>query len=240
MQATTVAAQGTAETKFNLATFHISLSETGDTVPAAKALLSRSVDALNEAVESLKQTLSVEFVKNSVCTSSSTQEKWEYNRKTQERENKGFQMAYSMSFDVDNLDQVSGIYDALTSIPKINVQQPIFALKSKNHEKLNTKALQLAQKRIVDRFAMECETLGLNSADFEIVNWEATYSDSNRSDRVSKGARTFAVAAALGGSSAELIGAPLEGASNSGPVIGFAVGLASVTVNLEVGYARKA
>jgi uncharacterized protein YggE len=242
MQATTVAAQGTAETKFNLVTFHVSLSEDGDTVPAAKALLTKAVDGLNEAVESLKQTLGVEFVKNSLRTSSSTQEKWEYNRKTQENENKGFQMTYSMSFDVDDLEQVSRIYDALTSIPKINVTQPAFALKAKNREKLNAKALQLSWKKVADRFAMECETLGLTASDFEVVNWEATYSDSRRSDRVAKGVRAFAAgapAAARGGASMESADEPIEGSAMGEPVIGFTVGLASVTANLEVGYARK-
>lgn len=245
MQATTVAAQGTAETKYNLVTFNVSLSEDGQTVPNAKARLTKAIDALNEAVESAKKELSLEFVKNSVRTSSNTSEKWEYNRKTNENEQQGYTMSYSLSFDIDDLDQVSKVYDALTSIPKVTVHQPFFSLKAKNREKLNRKALQAAQKKVEDRFAMECEILGLTASDFEIASWEATYSDSRRSDRVARGTRAYAMAAAAPaggggvGASFESADAPIEGASNSEPVIGFTVGLASVTANLEVGYARK-
>jgi hypothetical protein len=90
---------------------------------------------------------------------------------------------------------------------------------------------------------MECEILGLNPAEFEIASWEATYSDSQRSDRVAKGTRLAAmssrgggapVASAYSADSIESAAAPEE------PAIGFTVGLASVTANLEVGYIRKA
>lgn len=239
MQATTVAAQGTAETKFNLVTFSVSLSEAASTVPAAKVKLTKAIEGLNQSLEDVRKALSLEFVKNSVRTSSSTQENWEYIGKQNKRELQGFTMSYSLSFDIDDLDQVSKVYDALTSIPKVSVRQPAFSLK--NRDKLNKRALKAAWKRVEERFEMECETLGLLPGDFQVSNWETSYSDSQRSDRVAKGARAFAAAGApsmaLGGSA----DAEIESASSSAdePAIGFTVGLASVTVNLEVGYARK-
>lgn len=242
MQATTVAAQGTAETKFDRVTFSVSLSEDGSTVPAAKTKLAKAVEGLNEAVEAVKKDLNLEFVKNSVRTSSNTQEKWEYNRKTNENESRGYTMSYVLSFDVDDLEVVSRVYDALTSIPKVNVRQPAFWLK--NRDRLNKKALKVAWKKVEERIAMECEILGLQVGDFEVCNWETNYSDSQRSDRVAKGARV-----AMARASAAPVGAvyspQLESASlempeeDAAPAIGFTVGMATVTVNLEVGYIRK-
>jgi uncharacterized protein YggE len=246
MQATTVAAQGTASTKFNLVTFSVSLSEDGQTVPNAKTKLSRAVEGLNEALAATKQALNLEFVKNSVRESSQTNEKWEYVGKENRRELRGYTMTYSLSFDIDDLDQVSKVYDALTSIPKISVHQPAFSLK--NRDRLNKRALKVAWKKVEERIAMECETLGLNKDDLEVSNWETSYSDSQRSDRVAKGATAYAASMRVAGGApgsarnsansadmdiVESAAAPQE------PAIGFTVGLASVTVNLEVGYTRK-
>lgn len=238
MPATTVAAQGTAETKFDRVTFSVSLSEEADTVPEAKAQLGKAIEALNEAVEAVKKNQNLEFVKNSVRTSSNTQENWEWiGKNNNKRELRGYTMSYVLSFDVDDLDVVSRVYDALTSIPRISVRQPAFWLKNK--DRLNKKALKQAQKKVEERFAMECEILGLQPDQFEVASWETNYSDSQRSDRVAKGVRAFAAGAPVGAA------ASLEGASydaemaEAEPAIGFTVGLASVTVNLEVGYIRK-
>jgi len=239
MQATTVAAQGTAETKFDLVTFSVHLNEEAQTVPSAKSKLTKAVEALNKSLEDVKKALNLEFVKNSVRTSSSTNEHWEYVGKNNKRELQGYTMQYSMFFDINDLDKVNQVYDALTSIPKIQVNAPVFRLKNK--DRLNKRALKSAWFKVEERFAMECEILGLSKDAFEVSNWETSYSDSQRSDRVAKGARAYAVAAAapmaaLGGAADEAI----EGSANGEPAIGFTVGLASVTVNLEVGFVRKA
>ena len=170
MQATTVAAQGTAETKFNLVTFSVSLSEAAQTVPNAKVKLTKAIEGLNQSLEDVKKALSLEYVKNSLRTSSSTQENWEYVGKQNKRELQGFTMTYSLSFDLSDLDQVGKVYDALTSIPKITVHQPAFSLK--NRDKLNKRALKDAWKKVEERFEMECATLGLLPTDFEVSNWE--------------------------------------------------------------------
>lgn len=244
MQATTVAAQGTAETKFNQVTFSVHLAEEAQTVPNAKKKLGLAIFGLNEALDEVKKELNFEFVKNSVRTSSNTQENWEYVGKNNTRELKGYTMNYSLAFSVDDLDLVSKIYDALTSIPKVRVLPPAFSLK--NHDRLNKRALKVAQKKVEERFAMECEILGLSPADFEIASWETSYSDSQRSDRVAKGNRIAAMSARGGGApgasnySSTDINVIESAAAPEEPAIGFTVGLASVTVNLEVGYIRKA
>lgn len=243
MQATTVAAQGTATTKFNLVTFAIHLNAIEKTVPAAKAKLAKQIEALNESLESLKKNLNLEFVKNSVRTWSQTQESHEWNGNKQVF--KGHQITFTQYFDIDDLTQVNKVYDALTSLSEIRVNPPVFGLK--NHDRLNKRALKAAWKKVEERFIMECETLGLDHNNFEIANWEATYSDSQRSDRVAKGARAYAAggarvgAAAAAPESAMMDDEAIEGsAGDAAPAIGFTVGLASVTANLEVGYARKA
>ena len=214
--------------------------------PNAKAKLSKAVEGLNEALAAVKKDLGIEFIKNSVRESSQTGERWEYVGKQNKRELQGYTMTYSLSFDIDDLDLVGKVYDALTSIPKISVHQPAFNLK--NRDRLNKRALKVAWKKVEERIAMECETLGLNKDDFEVSNWETSYSDSQRSDRVAKGAQAYAASARVAG------GAPgaARNSANSAdmdvvessagpqePAIGFTVGLASVTVNLEVGYTRK-
>jgi uncharacterized protein YggE len=236
MQATTVAAQGTAETQFDRVTFSVVLSEEGTTVPEAKAKLAEAIDGLNKAVESVKQKLNLEFIKNSVRSSSNTTENWEWvGKNNQKRELQGYTMNYVLSFDVDDLDVVSRVYDALTSIEKVQVRQPAFWLK--NRDRLNKKALKVAWKKVEERFAMECETLGLQFTDFEVCNWETNYSDSQRSDRVAKGTRHAMASAGAVRASADV--EAVEGSAHEEPAIGFTVGLASVTVNLEVGYIRR-
>jgi len=239
MQATTVAAQGTAETKFNQVTFSVHLTEEAQTVPNAKNKLGLAILGLNEALDEVKKELGLEFVKNSVRTSSSTQENWEYVGKNNTRELKGYTMSYSLAFSISDLDKVSKVYDALTSIPKVRVLPPAFSLK--NHDRLNKRALKAAQKKVEERFAMECEILGLVPADFEIASWETSYSDSQRSDRVAKmSMRSVAPMAGAQNYSSTDINIIESAAAPHEPAIGFTVGLASVTVNLEIGYVRKA
>lgn len=237
MQATTVAAQGTAETPYNLAGFNISLHADGSTVPMAKLKLKKQVDALMEALTAMKKDLSLEFVKNSIRSSSHVQEKWEWLKN--KNEFRGYDASYSYHFQVSDLDQVSKIYDILTSLQEVRVQSPYYALK--NADKLNKKALKHAFEKVTERFESECKILGLNPSDFEIASWEVSYSDSRRSDRVANAARRAAAAPAAMAvaAAASLESASGGGAEDSEP-LELVTGLASVTVNLEVGYARRA
>lgn len=250
---TTVAAQGEAEAPFTLAHFHLNLVATATTVPVAKTRLGVAISQLNAALEALKTNLSLDFVKNSLRTSSSVQDVYDYNRTTGEQTHKGYNINYYMSFDIDNLDRVGAVYDALTYLNvsdtanvKLTISNPDFSLK--NRDRLNKRALKNAFRQVQDRFETECEVLGLDPLTFEIVSWEANYSDSQRSDRVGKNMRSALgrpAASALGGKVGEAFGAASEdiGGSVEGagmPVIDFNVGLATVTVNLEVGYTRRA
>jgi uncharacterized protein YggE len=234
MQATTVAAQGEAETNFNLAGFTVSLSSLAQTVPSSKAKLKNKVDDLMSALTKLQTDLSLTFVKNSVRSSSNVQEKHEWVKQTQEF--KGYETSYHYSFQIDDMEKVNQVYDVLTSLPEVKVASPAFGLK--NRDKLNKKALKHAFEKVQDRFDAECAVLGLSSADFEIVSWETHYSDSQRSQRVS--AATVGAARRMAAAPEAALASFASDASGGSAPLDLVTGLASVTVNLEVGYARKA
>lgn len=236
---TTVAAQGQAEAPHNLAHFSLTLKDEGSTVPVAKARLKKQVEALNAALISMKTNLSLEFVKNSLRTSSNVQQKWEYNQKKRENEFTGYQATYSVSFTVDDLDKVSEVYDVLTNLDKVQVNHPSFSLK--NRDRLNKKALKRAFENVQARFEEECNVMGLRIDDFEVGTWEVTYSDSQRSDRVAKGVRAFAAGAPIGAAMEESasFGAAGGGADDEDTLLEITPGNATVTVNLEVGYIRR-
>lgn len=230
MPVTTVAAQGTAETEYDLVTFTLSLSETASTVPAAKARLQLKVERLDESLTQLCQKLNLEFVKNSVRKGSSVHEKYNYDRNANENRFVGYEMQYTMSFQVSDMELVNDVYDALTSLPEVRVNNPSFSLK--NHDRLNRKALKRAWEKVEERFESECEVLGLDPADFVADSWETNYSDSQRNDRLAaRGAMAYAEGA---------VGAAAP-AGGAGPrQLDIVSGLAVVTVNLEVAYVRKA
>ena len=220
--ATTVAAMGEAKCDFNLATFRLSLVATKPSVPEAKQDLKKKADALQLALDDMKKSLDLEFVKNSVISTSNVRElhEWEKNKDVF----KGFQASYSYQFQIDDLDKVSQVYDTLTSLPEISTSSPSYGLKSK--EKLNKKALKDAFEKVTDRFEVECGILGLKPEDFEVLTWEASYSDSQRSNM---GRRALRASAASFESAVEMDGEPLE----------LVAGQATVSVNLEVAFARK-
>lgn len=257
MEATTVAAQGSAEASFDYAHFTITLTGLSPSITNAKRSLAEAIAELNATLDMLKTNESFEFVKNSVTTNSSVQEKYEWERRGEVNENvfKGYQVFYQMSFQIDNLDLVSKVYDVLTSLTsvgdnvKVKVFSPSFSITPRTRERLNKKALKKAWEKVEERFETECDVLALDPTAFEVATWEVSYSDSVRSDRVSN--RLTAKHSVVGGAApamarAYAASASFESASLGGddeidaPIIEIQVGQAEVTVNLEVGFARKA
>lgn len=239
MQATTVAARGEAETDYNLAGFSVALTALSSSVPLAKAKLKTKVDELNKAITDMKAKLGLEFVKGSVRGSSNVTEKHEWVKNVQEF--KGYEASYIYSFQIDKMDKISEVYDVLTSLSQAQVYAPTFGLK--NRDKINKKALKHAFEKVSERFVTECKILGLDPTDFEIASWEASYSDSARSSRVGSNMRAMSASGgARGGSApaAQSYSATSINIIDDDQSIDLIVGLASVTVNLEVGYARKA
>lgn len=243
MQATTVAAQGLAEAPYTIANFGVFLSSKGKDVPEAKKLMKSQIETLNQALLKMQTDLSLEFVKNSVHTSSQVQEDWEYVKNT--RELKGYVLTYNLSFQIDDLDKVNQVFDVLTSLSEVRVSNPSFGLKPAQREKLSKKALKNAFAKAYERFETECSVLGLDVTEFEISNWEVTYHDSRRGNRVSNAMSARAAASNMAYEGVALASA----AGPSGPTgaIGAAMdeidlvsGLAEVAVNIEVGYAKKA
>lgn len=236
MQATTVAARGVAESPYTVAGFSLSLSDKGTTVPSAKSKLKTKVEDLNKALEDLRTKLGIEFVKNSVRASSNVQEDYEY--KNNKHQFVGYIVNYGFSFQIDDLDKVNEVYDTLTSLAEVKVSSPSFGLKTPQREKLGKKALKNAFAKATERFETECKVLNLNPNDFEISNWEVTYGDSQRGNRVA-----HAMAARATSNSYQPQDDGLEsaagGAGGGTASLELVAGLAEVVVNLEVGYSRR-
>lgn len=239
MQATTVAAQGEAKTDYNLAGFSLSLTSLEETVPFAKADLKKKVDELVAALDAMKTKLDVEFVKNSIRSSSNVNplHEWEKNQQVF----KGYRATYNYSFQVDDLDKVSKIYDTLTSLKEVSTSSPYYAIKEATRDRLNKKALKHAFEKVTERFETECAVLGLSPSDFEVFSWETSYSDSRRSDRVAAAAPRRAMAlSAVAHDGLESVGSAMGGGGyDEDNSLELVAGQAQVTVNLEVGFARK-
>jgi len=215
----TVSSSGSVAADYNLATFHIGLDHLDDTVPEAKLRLKEKVDQLMLALDNIKSKHQVEIIKNSLKTSINVQPHYEYGKNGK---NKliGFMASYEMSFKVSDMDKVSFIYDELTSLPEVTVQNPQYQVK--NADKLKKKALQRARKNVEERFAEECEILGLKRENYEIISWRVNYNDHNRE----YGARVMALTA---GASKSVAADPIDLFS----------GQASIMVDLSVNYGYR-
>jgi uncharacterized protein YggE len=232
MQVTSVAATGEAEAPFNLVGFNVSLSEVASSVPMAKAKLKGKIAALDTALSQLLAGLKIEMVKNSLRVSSHAAEKHEWIK--QEHKLLGQEVTYNLSFQIDDMEHVNAVYDALTSLDHVTVGQPSYTIK--NREKLNKKALKNAFDKAQARFEMECGIFNLNPADFEISTWEVNYSDSRRNPRVVARAYAAGVVADSAGAAhgEDVVEGSMLGSDGDG--INLVSGLANVTVNLEVTY----
>lgn len=249
---TTVAARGEAEAEYNVVGFSVSMSELAGSVPTAKGKLQSHIADLDTALTELMSRLKLEFVKNSLRSSSQVNEKYEYNQDTRQQEFRGFEVTYSVSFEIDEMSRVNEVYDALTSLTKVRVGQPSFRLKDNTRERLNKKALKHAFEKVQARFEMECVVLGLRADDYEVGTWEVDYSDTQRTPKV-RIAQAYAFGAASAGGGALESGGSNRGAddfaegasiesalgSGSGGAINFVAGMAQVTVNLEVSYQSR-
>ncbi len=252
MEATTVAAQGSAEASYDHAGFTITLSGLSTSPTNAKRSLAEAIAELNSTLETLKTNQSFDFVKNSVQTTSNVHQKYEWDNKRNENIFRGYEVYYQMYFEIDNLDLVSKVYDVLTSLTsvgdnvKVNVGAPSFSITPRTRERLNKKALKKAWERVEERFETECDVLALDPTAFEVATWEVSYSDSQRSDRVSNRLSARSVRAGAAAAPAMAYSAQFESASldlpveSAAPIIEIQVGQAEVIVNLEVGFARKA
>lgn len=242
MQATTVAAQGEAKTDYNLAGFSLSLTSLEETVPLAKADLKKKVDELALAIGTMKTKLDVEFVKNSIRSSSNVNpvHEWETINGKNQQVFRGYRATYSYSFQVDDLEKVSKIYDTLTFLKEVSTSSPSYAIKDSTRDRLNKKALKHAFEKVTDRFETECAVLGLSPSDFEVFSWETSYSDSRRSDRVAGARPAMAMRAMAAHDGLESVGSAMGGGYDEDNSLELVAGQAQVTVNLEVGFSRKA
>lgn len=218
---TTVSSSGSMTADYNLATFNIGLDHLDDTVPEAKLHLKDKVDQLMLALDNIKSTHQVELVKNSLKTSVNVQPQYEYNNKTSKSKLVGFMASYMMSFKISDMDKVSLVYDELTSLPEVTVQNPQYQVK--HADKLKKKALEKAWKSVEERFTEECEVLGLKREKYEVISWRVNYNDHSRE----YGAKVMALSA--GASRSMAAPDPIDLVS----------GQANIMVDLSVNYGYR-
>lgn len=187
---TTVSSSGSVAADYNLATFNIGLDHLDDTVPEAKLRLKDKVDQLMLALDNIKSTHQVELIKNSLKTSINVQPHYEYG-KNNKTKLVGFMASYVMSFKISDMDKVSIVYDQLTSLPEVTVQNPQYQVK--HADKLKKKALEKAWNSVEERFTEECEVLGLKRENYEVISWRVNYNDHNRE----YGAKVMALSAGV-------------------------------------------
>jgi uncharacterized protein YggE len=215
--ATSVAATGSAEADYELATFHVGLITEGKTVPEAKEKLKIRVRDLELAISKIVSKLDSNIIASSIKSSVSVQPVYTYGKNNKAKLT-GHQASYTQSFKTDSMDKVSQIYDELTYIPEISADEPSYSMK--NIEELNIQALEDAKTKVFNRFNNECVILGIDPVVYKIATWEVNYSDSNRGGSVG---RSYALASS----------APSVGSSSP---IELHSGKATVTVNLRVGF----
>ncbi len=222
-QTTTVAAVGTVDVDYNLATFYCQAFGRDKTVVLAKESLQNSVAKLAAVVTALKDA-GLKIVKNSEQTTSSVNEEGDH--RSPERKVLGYVAGYAYTFQIADLSRVSEVFDALTSLDDVTVRNPTYSLKSR--DRANKKALKDAWAKVSERFETECTVLGLKVEHFEATSWETTYSDTSRNAGAT--VRSYSLS-------------PMEGAvGSSAPSkarLELTVGKEKVTVNLEVRFVRK-
>jgi uncharacterized protein YggE len=224
---TSVAAKGVALAPFDQTVFNLKTWANHETSSSAvRSLLKPRVTFLQEKLQEACAKFDIKILEGSKVVNTFVIKHSPFNRNSQKYQEE-YYGEYTFSFTLPSLEKVNELYDALSGLDFVSVSSPQFVLKNK--KKLEKKALKDAFNKVQKRFAEECEILGLDVNQFIIDAWEASYSDTGRSQNVytsSADATEGTVGCAAGGS-----------AHND--MIDIASGMAEVTVNLEIAYRRK-
>jgi uncharacterized protein YggE len=217
--ATTINVTGKVTDKFDTARFQVNASMAAKSGPEAKEKILPTVRKLDEYYQSLASKSLAEKLK----TSLHVQPHYVYDKTSNGNKLTGYVAVYSLSFHTSNIDEVTNIQDMLTSMENVQVSPPSFDVKNK--AELSNKALKLAFEKAQKRLAEQCEVLGVNVKNLEIVSWNVTYSEDRNNHHME--AMSF-------------VGAGVRAAVNSPePQFQINPGKAEVTCSLSVVYGRN-
>lgn len=171
--------QGVAMADYDVASFHVSVSEKANNSAFAKTLLKSSVDLVVKKLEELKEK-GLTYREGSYKTSSFVGPDYEYNKKTGGHEVVGRKATWTVSFQTSNMEMVNEVYDVLSSLELNDIQVSSPAFKIDNLKPLHKEALKNAWNNVKERFASECEILGLKPEHYEILTWNVHYDERER------------------------------------------------------------
>jgi|SRR6185436_6293636 len=174
---TTVAAIGEAEANYDVATFTLSILVEDVLLSSVKDRLQNQITTLDQIVKEMLELHQIK-IKDSINTDTSIISKLRWDNIRVENVPDGFQGVYCIKFQTESMDKVSSLYNELSLLHNVTVQKPAFSIK--NSDRLARKALKNAWKKVNERFTDECEILGLNVDDYEIMNWDVLYPDSQK------------------------------------------------------------
>jgi uncharacterized protein YggE len=220
---TQVSASGSISAEYDLVNVSFQIQATEKTSSAAKDALRETVNTVLAAIEYLQSREGVTFNKDRTTSGIHVN----VNRVMHENKwrNKGFIATYSYSCQSTSVDKIGLIMEHLAGIDNVQISNPVFKLS--NATQKQEAALRVAADRTNARFVSQCRMLGKNPDDYEIIEWNVSYDESQVDAGPPATARAFS-ASPLGGSSA----------SNSNE-IQIQSGKARITATLTVGFGRK-
>lgn len=224
-----VDAHGIATADYDRVMFSVTAEVVAPTMTAVKEQLKKRAAAFKDVYYTIERKLNyfiaVELDSATLSTSSALGKHQVFNHKTHEYDQKGYKGVYSASFEITTIDEASLVYDALTGLDGFDVQAPQFKLR--NQEQLKRQALGNAHERLLERFKLECTTMGVSFDDYQVVSWRVDYGQAGRGISPKAAASNYAAVAASGP------------AFEAGDHIEIQASKAVVTVYLTVTFAKK-
>jgi uncharacterized protein YggE len=220
----TVTATGVALAKFDTVKFKVEIETKGKTGQSAEDKARPIIAAVIAAVAKL-ETSGVRVDRDDLKATTKTDLLKRYDQASGSQKPDGYQCTYTLSFRCPDVDRASEIHHALSAVDGAQAASPDFKLK--DLAALHKKALKDAKAKADERFANECEILGLDGSDYALANYKVDYDDSE-----SAGARPMRAAMSMESVQHD---APAGGAAP----IEIHAGQAKVKATLSIAYAAK-
>lgn len=218
---TAVNATGVAIADYDTALFTVTVEGRGKTGPKAKDAARTTINGLTACLAALEKE-GVQIAKDEMTTDLTVGEEKTYDRNSGQQKSAGYLATYSLQFKTESVDRASEIFDKLSSVEGAQVQSPDFRVK--DIAALQKEALKDAKAKADRKFQDECEILGLDKSNYELVTYQARYDESE-----SAGARPMRAMAAM--ASPESVG------GGGPPPVDIKAGKATIRVTLTLTYA---
>ncbi len=162
-----VFAKGRAESMFERATFSVSCSDTGPTGHDAKLNAASSMNALRQLIVEWSTRAKLD---PTIKTTMVVEPFYLYppdNRS--EKTLGGYKATFTAEFVAGNVIEALALHDALTSIPRVAAQTPVFHVKDSNQ--VRDQAFKDAVLNANAKFNAQCAALGINPKLYEVSTW---------------------------------------------------------------------